>query len=286
MYHLTVSPDTYEVRRDTRHQNPLIQETPVNAAQASRQHAHLRSLLPKTISIDVTSRHSLPDLVYIASAGLSLPGLPDSVVILPRMKYASRRAELPVVKTIFQKLGVKMIELPRGIVFEGEAEAVWLQEGRVLLHGYGYRSTKATGPALQKLLTAIYTQYAVPPPTVVSVSLQSPETYHIDMALLVVSPSFCIARQGAFSEAGRALLTKLFKTVRVVSSSDPFALNAIVLEKTILTHKPLDPAVKEILEEASGKSVTEVNVSEFEKGGGAVACLVMEMYEPTQNSSQ
>lgn len=286
MYHLTVSPDTFQVTPKTQHQNPLIQQTPVDLSRAKRQHAALRSLLPKTISIDVRSRHFLPDLVYIASGGLSLPGLPESIVILPRMKYASRRAELPVLKTIFQKLGVKTVELPRGIFFEGEAEAVWLQEGKILLHGYGYRSTKATGPALQKLLTEIYSQYALPAPKVLSFPLESPRTYHIDMALLVVSPSFCLVRQEAFSESSLHRLRTLFKTVRVISSSDPFALNAIVLEKTILTHKPLDPAIKTILEDVSGKSVKEVEISEFEKGGGAIGCLVMEMYEPTQNSSR
>ena len=286
MYHLTVSPDTFQVLKETRHQNPLIQRSAVDLEKARRQHAALESHLPKLISIDVQSKESLPDLVYIASGGLSLPRLPESVVILPRMKYASRRAELPIVKTIFQKLGVKMMELPPGIVFEGEAEAVWLQGGKILLHGYGYRSTKATGPALQRLLTEIYTHYKVPPPTVVSIALQTPNAYHIDMGLLPVTPSVCLVRKGVLSEAGIDALKRLFSTVNVISSSDPFALNAVVLEKTILTHKPLDPAVKQTLEELSGKSVTQVDVSEFEKGGGAVACLVMEMYEPTQNSSR
>lgn len=284
MYHLTISPDTYEILKTTRGQNPLIQGT-VNHTNAARQHAALRAALPNAFHAKIQTETPLPDLVYIASGGLSLPNLPEPVVILPHMKYASRKAELPYVQEILLKLGIRMVEFPSSCPFEGESECIWLNNGQTLLHAYGFRSTKKTGTVLQTLLNRIYTEYKKPVPNVVSIQLQSPRMYHLDMAALAYSPTGCLAHIDAFDSKGFKVLESLFTTVTKVNTQDPFALNSVVLEKTILTHKPLDPKIKHLLETLSKKPVTEVNVSEFEKGGGAVRCLVMEICDPTLTQS-
>jgi N-dimethylarginine dimethylaminohydrolase len=288
MYHITVSPDTYEVRPEQEGENPFlnVKEKPI-LPLAKHQHAAFRKHLQNEIYFEVTTNEHIPDFVFFASGGLSLPRLPEPVVILPSMKYKLRQQELPYDKAIFDRLKIKTYELPKGVVFEGKAEVAWFRGGTVLLHGYGYRSTRESVFALQRLLAKIYKSYGVTPPRCISLREKSPRAYHLDMALLAYSDTECCIKAGIFDSHQVNLLRTVLDKVTVLQSSDPFVMNGIVFDTKILVSKLQDPGLKRTLESITGKKVVEVDVSEFQKSGGSVACLVLPIYDPrfTRNSS-
>lgn len=288
MYHITVSPDTYEVLPKQEGNNPFIDlnQKPI-LPLARKQHAAFRTHLPNEVYFEVKTKEHIPDFVFFASGGLSLPRLPEPVVILPSMKTATRKAELPYDKAIFERLKIKTYELPKGIVFEGKAEVAWFNGGTVMLHGYGYRSTKGSVFALQRLLAKIYKSYGVAPPRCISMRLKSPRTYHLDLALLGYSDTECCVLSGAFDPEQIGLLRTVLSSVTILPSTDPFLLNAVVFPTKILLHKVPDPSLVAKLKDVTGKQIVQIDVSEFQKSGGAVACLVLPIYDPrlTQTSS-
>ena len=288
MYHITVSPDTYEVLPKQEGNNPFIDlnQKPI-LPLARKQHAAFRTHLPNEVYFEVKTKEHIPDFVFFASGGLSLPRLPEPVVILPSMKYKLRQDELPYDKAIFDRLKIKTYELPKGIVFEGKAEVAWFYGGTVMVHGYGYRSTKESVFALKRLIAKIYKHYGVSPPRCISLREKSPKAYHLDMALLAYSDTECCIKAGIFDSEQINLLRTVLEKVTVLRSTDPFAFNGIVFETKILVSTLQDSSLKQTLQSITGKKIVEVNVSEFQKSGGSVACLVLPIYDPrlTQTSS-
>lgn len=282
MYHITVSPDTYEITPNLISQNPFIQKYVIpNHENAVRQHMNLRKKLPKLIHFTVKTKESIPDLVFIASGGLSLPNLPEPVVILPNMKYSTRKAELPYIQDMMEKLHIKTYEFPSPYIFEGEAEAKWLQGGKILIHGYGYRSTKESTRILKNLIHRIYKHYHVEPPVIIPLSLQKATVYHLDMALLAYSDNGCIVQKDSIHKSGLQQMRKVGIDITEVQTSDPFALNAIILQDKIISHVQTDKHMKELIERLSKKKLVEVQLTEFEKAGGVAKCLVMTIYDPS-----
>lgn len=282
MYHITVSPDTYEITPNLFDQNPFIQkDVKPNHENAIRQHINLRKKIHNLIHFTVKTNESIPDLVFIASGGLSLPNLPEPVVILPNMKYSTRKAELPYIKDMMEKLHIQTYEFPGPYIFEGEAEAKWLQAGKILLHGYGYRSTKESTRILKNLIHRIYKHYDVEPPVIIPLALQNSSVYHLDMALLAYSDNGCIVQQNSIQKKGLHQMRKRGVEITEVQTSDPFALNGIVLKDKIITHVQTDKHIKNLIERLSKKTVVEVQLTEFEKAGGVAKCLVMTIYDPS-----
>jgi N-dimethylarginine dimethylaminohydrolase len=220
---------------------------------------------------------NLPDLVFLANSGLFLPRLPEKVVLLSNMKYASRARETDWIEQKFNTLKIKTIRFPSTNFFEGQGECVWMHNGRVLLFGYGYRSTAGTVKTLQRVLNRIYEAYGVEPPFVLALKLSRPNFYHLDLALLAISPTTCIVQDEAISN-----LKKLQKyvAVHVLKTSDRFVLNSVVLPDKVVTHQLKNMRDRRFLEKYAQRPVVEVNVSEFEKSGGSVACLLFKMATP------
>lgn len=281
MYHITVSPDTFEITKKIKGQNPFIDiHQVIDKPLAKKQHANLRKQLVQEVNFQIKTTESIPDLVFMANSGFSLPRLPEAVIILPNMKYATRRAELPYIKEIMKKLRIQTYEFPHENIFEGGAEVRWFHNEKTLVHGYGQRSTKESVDALKKLVTKIYNSYNVTPPQFVSIHLPSPEAYHIDLALIAYSETGCIVRKGAIDTPSIQRLRKVVEDITILDTTDPFATNVIVLKDTIITHKLRSEEIKKKLEEITKKKIVQVDLSEFEKSGGAAACLVIQVYDP------
>ncbi len=280
MYQITVSPDTFNVLPTLVGQNPFIDAShKVNKSKAFKEHANLRKALSKNVHFSVKTDESLPDLVFIANGGFSLPRLPEPVIILPNMKYPSRKAELPYDREIFQRLGIKVYEYEGKAPFEGGAEVAWFHDYTLMVHGYGYRSSKESVKELQTLVTSIYKHYKIQPPHFTALQLQSPRFYHLDLAMFAYNNG-CIVQKGAFDAKTLEKLRKAIGSVTVVDTKDPYALNAIQEEKKIITHVQQDKHVKECIETLSKKKVVEVDLREFEKGGGAAGCLHITVFDP------
>lgn len=281
MYHITIKPETFGFTNDLAEQHPYAEKNrQIDLHKANKQHKQITNVLQNNLLFNVTKTTDfVPDLVFLSSAGLSLPRLPEPLIILPNMKYEQRKKEIKYTREIFQELQIRTVEFPTQHEFEGQAEAKWFFNGELLVLGYGFRMTKESVKVLKRLLQEIYKSYGLSPPRIIATRLQEFRFLHLDMAMLETSQSSCIIQESAFRKEDIALLKKELD-VTVINSSDSFCLNAIIDGENLLTHTLDDKALKSFLEEKTGKSVLEFDTSEYEKSGGSVRCLVFDMYDP------
>jgi len=166
MYHITIKPDTFLVNERVVNQNPYITSDykKVNHKLALEQHKYVVDQLARNISYKLEkTKEFIPDIVFVANGGLSLPRLPEPLVILPWMKFEQRRTELKYLEKIYEDLHIKTIEFPGTIdaPFEGAAEAKWFNNGELLIMAYGHRSTKESVKIMRTLLNDIYMSYGL-----------------------------------------------------------------------------------------------------------------------------
>lgn len=283
MYHIAIKPTTFNFTNDLLDQHPYGKKnSKVNLKDASEQHSSLLEYIPKRLEFSVKKSGDVPDLVFFSSAGLSLPRLPEPVVILPWMKFTQRRNELIYKKEIFDELNIKTVQFPgnENAPFEGQVETKWFHNGAVLVVGYGYRSSKESIIILQKLINEIYKTYNVLPPTLIPLKLKRYDIFHLQMAMLAFSETECIIQKNSIRIKDLLNLQQVLgqDNIKIIDSDDPFCLSSIVIEDKILTHE-LDSLTKKAIYEITKKEIIEFDMSEYEKAGGSVRALIFDLFD-------
>lgn len=230
-----------------------------------------------TVKYDLPLSHIvLPDIVFCANGGLSLPRLGRTLVLLPSMKYKQRRDELPYLKQMYQSFGIPTIDYPGKEPFEGQAELKWFHGGTKAICGYGHRSTKKTFIELDRFFRKLYGSKH---PELLVVPLDSFDYYHLDVAMLDYSDTACIVHKRAFSSSSLHAIQQFLghSNVTIIDTPDTFCLNAVVDGKNLITHK-LNACDRKILAETTGCTIKEVDTSEFEKSGGSVRCMTLDIH--------
>jgi N-dimethylarginine dimethylaminohydrolase len=284
IYHITIRPDTYYVSEKFSDQNPYYGEKirKVNHKLAMAQHKYVVNQLSKDFNYAVEkTKETIPDLVFIANGGMSLPRLPEPVIILPWMKYQQRRDELKYLKEMYADLNIRTIDFPGSHTapYEGAAESKFFNNGELLVMGYGWRSTKESVNRMRALINDIYTSYGVEPPHIISFKLNSFNFYHLDIAMLEAAPDTCIVQKESIQAKDIVKLRKYILNVHVIDDADKFCLNAVVDGDNLITHI-LQKSTRKMFEELTGKNVIECDTSEFEKSGGSVRCMILDVYDP------
>ena len=280
MIRLMIQPTTFEVLSMQHGQNPYIDiHYTFNRKKVAEQHERCAAAFahPLTYTLPPT-RTPLPDIVFIANGGLSLPRLPRPLVLLPNMKYPQRQAELPFLKAMYKHMGLSTVDYPGTQPFEGQAELKWFDGGRKAVCGYGHRSTKQTFVELDRFFKKLYG--ADEAPTLLVLPLISADYYHLDVAMLEYDDARCIVHRGAFSPHSIRRLRAFLgdKNVTVLDTPDSFCLNAVVDGPNLITHRLTDPAVKPLLEARTGRRVIQVPTTEFERSGGSVRCMTLDLH--------
>ena len=176
---LAADPHAFRITRDMVGQNQFIGGQ-VDPVLAHVQHTRLcRKLGCKVLLL----REDLPDVVFLANAGLVLPRLPEKVIVMSRMKYPSRQKETEPLSNAFRMRGYITAAFPTSAVFEGQGEALWFHGGHLLVVGYGFRASARTVTLLRRVLGHIYRSYGVVAPRVVGVPLETPRFYHLNVAM-------------------------------------------------------------------------------------------------------
>ena len=283
-YHITITPETYLVAEKYSHQNPYYGKKirKSNQKAALEQHRNVVSQLSKDYNYSISkSKDEIPDLVFAANGGMSLPRLPEPVIILPWMKYQQRRDELDYLKAIYADLKIKTIMFPGSLdaPYEGAAESKFFNNGSLLVMGYGWRCTKESVRRMRLLLNDVYMSYGVEPPHIISFKLNSFDYYHLDIAMLEVDHDTCIVQKSAIQPKDIIKLRKYIDNVHVIDDPDKFCLNSIVDGDNLITHT-LSQQTRQMFEELTGKNIIECDTSEFEKSGGSVRSLVLDIYDP------
>jgi N-dimethylarginine dimethylaminohydrolase len=201
----------------------------------------------------------LPDLVFTANAGT----VDTSLFVPARFRHAERQPETPHNIAWFEAQGFKVELLPEGVVHEGAGDS--LPFAGTLLCGYRTRSDAAAGAVLSKLTGA---------PTR-SVELVDPRLYHLDLTFCPLDDRHAIIAPSGWDTYGCRVVEALVPEPLVLDEAETakFLCNSVVVGDTVVMPE-CTPRVGRILE-SWGFEVVTVDVSEFQKAGGACRCLTL-----------
>jgi len=221
----------------------------------------------------VPAAAELEDMVFAANQGL--PGISASgekYVVLANMVHASRRREVPFYANWFEAQGYKLERISpdaeHGPRFEGQGDAIWHPNKRLLWGAYGQRSEKSAYDSIAKLIGA----------PVLLLQLVTERFYHLDTAFCALDAETVMVYPPAFSPESLDLIKAVFKKVIEVSEFDAnnFAANALVLGQDVVLQTGSVETCN-VLRDA-GFNPVAVETSEFMKSGGSVFCLKMMVY--------
>lgn len=281
---ISISANTFEIIDTQIGQNPYASNLYINTKKAKEQHTNIEMAFSQMDVYKIFPKKGtcLPDIVFVANGGLSLPRLRNPLVILPWMKYQQRREELSYLKDIFHKMNVKTIQFPgnHDAPFEGQAELKWFCGGTKAIAGYGYRSTLKTFQILDSMLKKIYEENGLSAPKLLVLPIKSFDYYHLDIGMLEYADNKCIVHKDAFSPASIRKIQNFLgpSNVHILETTDHFSLNSVVDGDNLIIHKLKNDDLKNNLELITGKKIIQVDTSEFEKSGGSVRCMVLDIF--------
>lgn len=202
----------------------------------------------------------LPDMVFTANGGLVY----KDKVVLPRFRQPDRQPETEKFEAWFKAAGYQDIWLPK-YDFEGEGDALFWND--ILLAGYPWRSDKPSHKEVSEFLGA----------KTLSLQLVDPKFYHLDTALTVISQDTVSVYPGAFSPDSLNSLRELVPNVIEASQEDAMAygLNAMSDGKSIVISDRASGLINEYKKQ--GLNIYPTPISEFQKSGGGVKCLTLDL---------
>lgn len=206
----------------------------------------------------------LPDMVFTANGALMVSGK----VMLPRFKHPERQPETEQFQKWFEdnadRLGVKEIVIPEHD-FEGEGDA--LVFGDMILAGYGFRSSKESHQELDKYFDE----------TVISLHLQDSRFYHLDTCLTILDDQTVAYFPEAFDENSRNTLNVIVPRLieATEKEAEGFGLNAYSDGKNVTMPSKSASLIRKI--EKAGYTVHPTSITEYQKSGGGVKCLTLEL---------
>lgn len=201
----------------------------------------------------------LPDLVFTANAGV----VNGSQFVPARFRHPERHGETPHDVDWFLAHGFRVDELPLGVSQEGAGDA--LPFGGTLVAAYRMRSDAASHAYLSRLTGA----------AVRSVELVDERLYHLDLTFCPLDGRRAMVAPSGWDDYGRRVVESLVPEMLVLDDEATFRFcaNSVVVDRTVVM-PACPPAVGRQLE-AWGFEVVVVDVSEFQKAGGACRCLTL-----------
>jgi N-dimethylarginine dimethylaminohydrolase len=218
----------------------------------------VEALLRLGIKVDVIEQApDVPDMVFATDQGI----VRGDHVLLANFRYQQRQKERRYYREWFRDHNFKPKALSNVFAFEGGDTLFF---GDMLLVGTGFRASVGSCEELSEKLDI----------DVFPLRLVDPNFYHLDMCFLPLDDQTAFCYPPAFSENSYSLLKKLVKNLHVLTKAEAegFAANSFVSQDTVVTQTNL-PSFKRKLE-SMGKRVVEVDVSEFNKAGGGIHCLI------------
>ncbi len=204
-----------------------------------------------------------PDMVFTANAGLKF----GKEIALSRFQFAERQGEAQHFAGWFRDAGLTVREMPEGMPFEGEGDALWSVNGSRLWAGWGFRTAIESHRLLEQWWGV----------EVASLKLEDPRFYHLDTCFSPLPNGDAMYFPKAFDAESLAKIEAFYPAEKrvVVSAEDAltFCCNVVCLgDELVMNH--VSPDLRRNLE-SRGFNVVETPLDEFLKAGGAAKCLVM-----------
>lgn len=272
--------------------NPYYFDSSTNTFIAQHEHNAIRAALEEAgvTVITTPSPAESQDGVYTANWAL----VRDDTAVLARLPNV-RKAEEACARAALEKLGKKVVEVPEGLRFSGQGDA--LACGNYLFCGRGYRSDEAAQQFAAEQLGYTRIQLQTIPqldennqPVINTISgWEDSFFYDIDLALSIIRPPVIdeagnITSRGliaycpeAFTPESRQKILTLDDIETIEVSLDEaeraFACN-LVSTGSVVVMGDGAPALKAALE-AHGLKVVTPHITELSKGGGYIRCTTL-----------
>lgn len=268
--------------------NPYYGDSDLDIKQAIAEHTAIKTALEQAgvTVISVPSPIDSQDGVYTANWAL----VKGDTAILSRLPTV-RQAEEAYARRALEAQGKKVIEVPEGLRFSGQGDA--LACGKYLFCGQGYRSDEAAQKFAADTLGYERIQLETIPersqsgePVINKVSGWADSFfYDIDLALAIIKhPSdtergliaYC---PEAFTPDSQAILDAFDGvdkiTISIHEAQEAFAANLVSTGETVVMSAHA-PELKDALI-AHGLSVITPEVRELAKGGGYIRCTTLSL---------
>jgi N-dimethylarginine dimethylaminohydrolase len=262
-------PPTFFTVRDVK--NPFMHvDAVVDREAAGRQWTSLREAFA---SLGVTPHvvepvEDLEDMVFAANQVFVGAGaLHPRFVVPSRMRYASRRREVPYFVEWFARNGFAIVDAGlEGEFLEGHGDLLQHPKRNVVWAGHGFRSSSE---GVTRFARAVSGEGLDVEP----LRLVDPVFYHLDTCFAPLSEDAAMVYPGALAAESLDALRRGWKRRHEIGRDDAlqFACNGVAVGgHFIVSHLP--PALRRILENEALTPVL-VDTFEFEKAGGSVFCL-------------
>lgn len=254
-------PDYFDIEYEI---NPWMDtENQVDPKLAKKQWQELYNTYTQKLGWDVeliTPVKNLPDMVFTANGALVI----DGKVALPTFRAPDRQPETARFKKWFEANKYKDF-LETKYDFEGEGDAlVW---NDTIFAGYPWRSDKAAAQELKQFFGK----------KVIPLQLTSAHFYHLDTALTIVDHETVALYPPLFTPDSLKAIKETVPHVIEAAKSDAYAygLNAMSDGHNIVLSDRATGLINEY--KKRGMQVYPVPISEFQKSGGGVKCLTLEL---------
>lgn len=239
--------------------NPHMKPYSVDRKKAMAQWESLvDEIEAEGVKVEVIQQQpDVPDMVFATDQGI----VRDGTALLANFRYDQRKKERRYYREWFREHDFGLRALSNVFPFEGGDTLFF---GEMLFVGTGFRASIASCEELSKKLSV----------DVFPLRLVDPAYYHLDMCFLPLSDAQAFYYPPAFSENSQNLLKRLVPELHAMSQEDAnnFAANSFVIGDTVLVQQPNDHFAKKL--EDLGKKVVQLDVSEFNKAGGGIHCLI------------
>jgi N-dimethylarginine dimethylaminohydrolase len=258
---LMCPPDKYAIQYVI---NPWMklkrQSDPIKAHLQWESLVDILAGIPCEIQI-IKPAEKLPDMVFTANAGLVV----GKKVFLSRFRHKERAGETAHFRNWFKRKGLKVIDLPSGIFFEGAGDALFV--GDKLFAAYRFRSDIRAHTFIAETLGA----------QVLSLELTKKRFYHLDTCFAPLSSQSVLYYPPAFDRYGQKVIEENISDPIPVPKKEAgrFVCNAIVIGQDVVIHHHC-PETGQLLADR-GFRVHETDLSEFIKAGGSAKCLTLQL---------
>ena len=266
--------------------NPYYHIESIDLIVAQAEHTHIRDMLTHAgvEVVQVPSPVSSQDGVYTANWGL----VRGDRAVLARLPKA-RQAEQPHAKEVLESLGIEVTELPEGLRFSGQGDA--LPCGDLLFCGSTYRSDTAAQEIVAETLGYRRLQLQTKPQLddqgrpVINVASGWPDSfyYDIDLAISVLRGpengekgliAYC---PDAFVEESRQILEELTDVEKIIVSEaearQAFACNLVSTGEAVVMSANAPVFTEQLV--AYGFTLLHPEINELVKGGGYIRCSTL-----------
>ncbi len=240
--------------------NPHMKPYSVDGTKAMQQWDNLVKLL-KSLGIKVEvieQQEEVPDMVFATDQGI----IKDGAVLLANFRYPQRKPERVYYREWFRDHGFRLRALSNVFPFEG-GDALFFNN--MLLVGTGFRANVASCEELSQKLNI----------DVIPLRLIDPFFYHLDMCLLPIDDTTAFYYPAAFSKNSQNLLKRFVPNLLEFTTAEvkAYSANAFISEKDIIIPSQAPDSFAKKLKEL-GMHLHKVDVSEFNKAGGGIHCLI------------